>query len=165
MRTGPKYYSSDFMKFIYYALLFAGVCLSLHGCVYLAAPGATAAIGAAGLAIKGAELQSQVRQADTQDAIDESFETTWNASIAALLDLGIEVTSSKKEQDGHGGLVEGKTKDMKVKVVIVRFTEKISEFGITVAYPGCFWPSHDKALAKLIARKIMQKAKESKIQN
>ncbi len=143
-------------------MLFAGTCLHLHGCVYLAAPGATAAIGAAGLAIKGAELQSQVRQADTQEAIDASFEKTWDASMAALLDLGIQITSSKKEQDGYGGLLEGKTNDMNVKVAIFRFTEKITEFGITVAYPGCFWPSHDKALANLIARKIMQQAKESK---
>jgi hypothetical protein len=148
------------MKNIYYVLFFAGLCLSLQGCVYLAAPATTAVIGGAGLAIKGAELQSQIRRADAQEAIAASFENTWDASIAALLNLDIEVTLSERTARRNGGFIVGKTKETDVRVAIIRLTEKISEIGVSATHPGCLWASHDKALAKLIADKIGEEAQK-----
>ena len=148
------------MKATCCALLLAGACLSLQACVYLAAPATTAVIGGAGLVLKGAELQGQVNKADAQEAIDVSFDKTWNASITALLSLDIDVTLSKRTEHENGGLVEAKSKDTTVKVVIVKITDKITEFGITATHPGCLWSSHDKALAKLIADKTLLEARK-----
>jgi hypothetical protein len=153
------------MKTISYALFLAGVCLSLQGCVYLAAPATTAVIGGAGLVIKGAELQGQIRRADAQEAITVSFKNTWDASIAALLNLDIEVTLNKRAAPRNGGLIEGKTKGTDVthvKVVIIKLTEKISEVGVSATHPGCLWASHDKALAALIADKIREEAQKQR---
>lgn len=123
-------------------------------------PATVAAIGGAGLVIKGAELQSQIRKADAEEALDVSFEKTWDASIGALSDLDIEVALTKRIEQGNGGLVEGKIKGTEVKVAIVRLTEKITEFGISATHPGCLWSTHDKALARLIADKIREEAKK-----
>ena len=148
------------MKIISYALFFAGACLSLHGCVYLAAPVTVAAIGGAGLVIKGAELQSQIRKADAEEALDVPFEKTWDASKAALSDLDIEVALSKRTEQGNGGIVEGKVKGTEVKVAIIGLTAKITELGISATHPGCLWSTHDKALANLIADKIREEAQK-----
>ena len=43
-------------------------------------------------------------------------------------------------------------KKIKVKVVAVKLTEKITEIGI--------WTGHDKALAELIAEKIKEEAQK-----
>lgn len=148
------------MKATCCALLLAGACLSLQACVYLAAPATTAVIGGAGLFLKGAELQGQISKADAQEAIDVPFEKTWNASIAALLGLDIDVTLSKRTEHGNGGVVQAKSKDTDIRVAIVKITDKITEFGITVTHPGCLWSTHDKALAKLISDKVIQEAQK-----
>ncbi len=150
------------MKTISYVLCLAGVCLSLQGCVYLAAPATTAVIGSAGLVIKGAELQGQVRRADAQEAVAVSFENTWDASMAALVNLDIEVTLRERTTGRNGGLIEGKAKETDVKVAIIRLTEKISEVGVSATHPGCLWASHDKALAKLIADKIKEESAKTR---
>jgi hypothetical protein len=158
--TGEKLHI--LMKTISYVLFLAGVCLSLQGCVYLAAPATTAVLGGAGLIIKGAELQNQIRKADAQEAFALSFENTWDASMAALLNLDIEVTLNKRAAPRNGGLIEGKTRETDVKVVIIRLTEKISEVGVSATHPGCLWASHDKALATLIADKIREEAQKTR---
>jgi hypothetical protein len=150
------------MKTVSYVLFLAGVCLSLQGCVYLAAPATTAVIGGAALAIKGAELQSQIKTADAQEDIAVPFEKTWDASIAALLDIDIEVTLKKRDAPENGGLIRGKADETDVKVVLIKLTEKISEVGVSATRPGCLWASHDKALAELIASKIREEAQKQK---
>jgi hypothetical protein len=147
-------------RIVSYTLLLVGACLFLHGCVFLAAPATTAAIGGAGLVLKGAELESQVRKADVQEAFDVSFERVWDASITALMDLDIEVTLSKRTKEGNEGLVEGAVKGTEVRVAIIRLTPKVTELGISVAHPGCLWSRHDRALATLIADKIREEAQK-----
>ena len=145
------------MKIIPAVLLFgffAGVWLALHACTLLTIPMTTAAIGGAQLAIKGAELQKEIRKADAQEALDASFENTWDMSVTALMNLHIEIVRIEKTKEGDGGSIEGLAKKIKIKVVAVKLTEKITEIGI--------WTGHDKALAGLIAEKIKEGAQNPK---
>jgi len=131
-------------------VFFAAVCLSQQACTLLAYPWATAAIGGTQLVIKGAELQREIRKADAQKALDLSFEKTWDGSVMALVNLDIEFVRSARDPQEGGGSIEGMAKKTKVKVAVVKLTEKITEIGI--------WASHDKALAELIAEKIKEEA-------
>ena len=115
-------------------------------------PMTTAVIGGAQLAIKGAELQKEIKKADVQVALDTSFEKIWDASLTALKDLHIEISRSEKIRDEEGGLIEGSANKTKVKVVAVEVTENITEIGI--------WAGHDKALAGLVAEKIKEEAQK-----
>jgi hypothetical protein len=143
------------MKIISAVLLFiffAGICLVLQTCALMTAPVTTAVIGGAQIAIKGAELQNEIRKADVQQAIDTSFVQAWNMSVIALVNLHIEIIRIEKTQEGDGGLIEGLAKKIKVKVIAVELTEKITEIGI--------WTGHDKAFAGLIAEKIKEEAQK-----
>ena len=131
-------------------VVFAVIGLALQTCALMTAPLTTAVVGGTQLAIKGAELEKEIRSADVQAAIDTSFEKTWDRSIIALANLDIELVSAEKSREGDGGVIEGLVKKIKVKVVAVKLTEKITEVGI--------WTSHDKALAGLIAEKIKEEA-------
>jgi hypothetical protein len=133
-------------------VFFAGLGLALHACTLLTYPIATAAIGGAQLAIKGAELQKEIRKADAQEAIDTSFEKTWDASLIVPVNLHIEIIRIEKTREEDGGLIEGLAKKIKIKIVAVKLTEKITEIGI--------WTHHDKALAGLIAEKIKEEAQK-----
>jgi hypothetical protein len=133
-------------------VFFAGVWMALQACTLLTAPMATAVIGGAQLAIKGAELQKEIGKADAQEAFDASFEKTWDVSVRALANLGIEIIRTEKTAEEDGGFIEGSAKKTKVKVIAVKLTEKITEIGI--------WTSHDKALAGLIAEKIREEAQK-----
>ncbi len=115
-------------------------------------PMTQALFGGAELAIKGAELQKQIRKADAQEAVDASFEKIWDTSFTALVNLHIEVIRVVKTEEGDGGSIEGMANKVKVKVVAVKLTESITEIGI--------WTSHDKALANLIAERIREEAHE-----
>jgi hypothetical protein len=137
-------------------VFFAGVWLALQACALLTGPVATTVIGGTQLAIKGAELEKEIRKADVQEAIDASFEKTWNIAVIALVNLDIEITRSERNAQEDGGLIEGLAKKIEVKVVAVKLTEKITEIGI--------WASHDKALAGLIADKIKGEAQKQAIQ-
>ncbi|MGD0232177.1 MAG: hypothetical protein ABSC19_17780 [Syntrophorhabdales bacterium] len=128
----------------------AGVWLALQACTLITVPLTEAVFGGAQLAIKGAELQKQIRKADAQEAIDASFEKIWDTSVIALMNLHIEIMRIEKTREEDGGSIEGSAKKIKVKVVAVKLTEKITEIGI--------WASHDKALARLIADKIKEEA-------
>ncbi len=139
---------SAFLLFVF----FAGFCLALQTCTLITVPITTAVIGGAQLAIKGAELQKEIRKADVQEAIDTPFEKTWNMSAIALVNLHIEIIRIERTQEEDGGLIEGLAKKIKVKVVAVQLTEKITEIGI--------WTGHDKALARLIAEKIKEEAQK-----
>jgi len=138
-------------------VFFAGLGLALHACTLLTYPIATAAIGGAQLAIKGAELQKEIRKADAQEAIDVSFEKTWSGSVIALVNLDIEIIGSKRSPQEDGGSIEGLAGKTKVKIVAVKVTVKITEIGI--------WASHDKALAGLIAERIKEEAQKQDNQN
>jgi hypothetical protein len=143
------------VKIISAVLLFvfvAAVWLALQACTLLTVPMTTAVIGGAQLAIKGAELQKEIRKADAQEAIDTSFEKTWDMSLIALVNLHIEIIKIDKTKEEDGGLIEGLAKKIKVKVVAVKLTEKITEIGI--------WTNHDKALAGLIAEKIKEEGQK-----
>jgi hypothetical protein len=111
-----------------------------------------ALIGGAQLAIKGTELQKEIRKADAQEAIDTPFEKTWDKSVIALVNLHIEIIRTERNKVEDGGLIEGSAKKIKVKVIVVKVTEEITEIGI--------WTGHDKALAGLIAEKIKEEAQE-----
>jgi heme O synthase-like polyprenyltransferase len=54
---------------VLFFVFFVGVWLALQACALLTAPVATEVIGGAQLAIKGAELQNEIRKADIQEAI------------------------------------------------------------------------------------------------
>lgn len=148
------------MKIIWAVLLFsflAGICLALQTCAFIALPMTTAVMGGAELAIKGIELQKEIRKADVQEALDTSFEKSWNMSVIALANLHIEIIRIERTREGDGGLIEGLAKKIKVKVVAVKLTEKITEIGI--------WTGHDKALAGLIAEKIKEEAQNKIIKS
>ncbi len=127
---------------------FAGVSLALQTCTLITLPLTTTVFGGAQLAIKGAELQKEIRKADIQEAFDSPFEKTWNMSVIALVNLRIEITRVGRTQEGNGGLIEGRAQKIKVKVIAVELTQDITEIGI--------WTEHDKALARLIAKKIRE---------
>jgi hypothetical protein len=130
----------------------AGVWLALQACTLLTAPMTAALIGGAQLAIKGTELQKEIKKADAQEAIDTPFEKTWDKSVIALVNLHIEIIRTERNKVEDGGLIEGSAKKIKVKVIVVKVTEEITEIGI--------WTGHDKALAGLIAEKIKEEAQE-----
>ena len=141
------------MKGVSTALLFASLSAIwpvLPACTLLTAPLAGALIGGAQLAIKGAELQTEIRKADAQLAVDAPFEKAWDVCLTTLVNLDIEEIRGKKTAQGDGGLFEGVAKKTKIRVVIVKLTEEITEFGI--------WTSHDKALAGLICERIKEEA-------
>lgn len=100
------------------------------------------------------KLQKEIRKADAQEALDASFENTWDMSVTALMNLHIEIVRIEKTKEGDGGSIEGLAKKIKIKVVAVKLTEKITEIGI--------WTGHDKALAGLIAEKIKEGAQNPK---
>jgi hypothetical protein len=135
-------------------VLFAVVWLALEACTLLTVPMTTAVIGGAQLAIKGAELQKEIRKADVQVAVATSFEKTWDVSVTALMNLHIEIIRTATTPEEDGGLIEGLAKKTKVKVVAVKLTDTVTEIGI--------WTSHDKALAGLIAEKIKEAAEKTK---
>ena len=131
-------------------ILLAGLGAALQACALIASPLATTAIGGAQLAIKGVELQSELRKADAQEAIDTPFHETWGIISTALISLDIEISRVEKNEEGDGGLIEGLARKTKIKVLVVRLTEKITEIGV--------WTGHDNALARLIIEKIKEKA-------
>jgi hypothetical protein len=128
----------------------AGTGPALQACALMTAPITTVLIEGAQLAIRGVELQKEIRKADIQEAIDIPFQGAWVTSVGALADLGIEISRIEKNREGDGGLIEGSAKKIKVKVVAVSINEKITEIGI--------WADHDKALAELIGEKIKEEA-------
>ena len=130
----------------------AGIWLALQACALLTSPVATTVMGGAQLAVKGAELQKEIRKADVKEAIDASFEKTWDMSVIALVNLGIEITLSERNAQQDGGFIEGLANKTKVKVIAAKLTEKITEIGV--------WASHDEALARLIAEKIKEGAQD-----
>ena len=129
-------------------VFFAGVSLALQTCTLITLPLTTTVFGGAQLAIKGAELQKEIRKADIQEAFDSPFEKTWNMSVIALVNLHIEITRVGRTQEGNGGLIEGRAQKIKVKVIAVELTQDITEIGICT--------EHDKAFARLIAEKIRE---------
>ncbi len=133
-------------------LSFACLWLVLQACTLLTAPITSALIGGAQLALRGAELQKEIRKADAQGAIDTPFEETWDVSIIALGDLDIEITRVERNREEDGVLIEGLVKKTKIRVAVVMLTERITEIGI--------WANHDKALAGLIAEKIKEEAQK-----
>ena len=65
-----------------------------------------------------------------------------------LVNLHIEIAKIEKTPDGNGGLIEGRARKIKVKVIAIEITENITEVGI--------WTDYDKAVAELIAEKIKE---------
>ncbi len=139
------------MKIILAAILFAFLAGALQGCAFLATPLATGAFGGAQLAIKGAELEQQIRKADVRKAIDASFEQAWVAAVTVPADLDIAITRSQANELRDGGVVEGVVKSTRIKILVAELTEKVTEIGV--------WANGDKALAELIAEKINEHAK------
>lgn len=127
-------------------VVFAGISLALPTCASITIPLTTALFGGAQLAIKGTELQKEIKRADVRVAFDSPFEKTWNMSAIAMVNLHIEITKIGRTEEGNGGLIEGQARKIKVKLVAVELTEDMTEIGI--------WTDHDKALAELIAEKI-----------
>jgi len=132
----------------------AGAGLALQTCTMLTFPLTTTVFGGAQLAIKGAELQKQIREADVQEAFDAPFERTWNMAVIALTDLHIEITTVGKTKEEDGGLIEGLAKKIKIKIIAVEVTPDITEIGI--------WTGHDRALAQLIAERIKEAQRNNK---
>ena len=141
-------------RVIILCVFFAGIGLALQACTTLISLPLTTFFGGAQLAIKGAELQKEIRKADVQEAFDSPFEETWNMSVIALVNLHIDVTRVGKTPEGKGGLIEGRAQKIKIKVIAVEVTQDITEVGI--------WAEHDKALAELIAEKIREEEQKQK---
>jgi hypothetical protein len=139
------------MKIFPAALLyvfFAGASLALQSCSLITLPLTTTVFGGAQLAIKGAELQKEISKADVRKSFDSPFEKTWNMAAIALVNLHIEIAKIGKTPEGNGGLIEGRARKIKIKVIAIEITESITEVGI--------WTDYDIALAELIAEKIKE---------
>jgi hypothetical protein len=115
----------------------AAISLAVQTCALITSPIATTVLGGAQLAIKGTELQKEISKADVREAFDSPFEKTWNISAKALVDLHIEITRIRTTDEGNGGLIEGRARKIKVKLIAVELTQDITEIGI--------WTEHDKA--------------------
>ncbi len=139
---------SAFLSFVFSA----GITLALQTCTLITLPVTTTVLGGAQLAIKGTELQKEIRRADVREAFDSPFEKIWNMSALAMLDLHIEITKIGRNEEENGGLIEGRAQKIKVKLVAVELTENVTEIGI--------WTEHDKALAELIAQKIKEEVQK-----
>lgn len=133
---------------------FAALFVALHGCAVLTSPIASAVIGGAQLAIKGAELQKEIKKADAQLAVDTPFEKAWDACLTALVNLDIEGVRSQRTTQGDGGVFGGEAGKTTIRVVVVKLTEGITEIGI--------WTGHDKALADLLLERIKEEALEAR---
>jgi len=129
-------------------LSLGALCLVLYGCAVVASPIASAVIGGAQLAIKGAELQKEIKKADAQLAVDAPFEKAWDACLTALVNLDLAGIRSERTTQGDGGLFQGEVGKTSIKVAVVKLTEQITEIGI--------WASHDKALADLVSERVRQ---------
>jgi len=127
---------------------FAVFGLLLQSCGFITLPLTTTLFGGASLAIKGAELQKEISKADVRKSFDRPFEQTWNTAAIALVNLRIEIINMGKTPEGDGGLIEGRVKERKVKVIAIEFTENITEVGI--------WTEYNQAFAELIAEKIKE---------
>jgi hypothetical protein len=136
---------SAIVRFVLLSLL----CLALaglHGCALVTAPLATAAFGGAGLALKGAELQKDIKKADSHEALDIPFEQAWDLCFTALLALDIEIVKSTRMPSQNGGVIEARIRKTKIKVVVAEINDRITEVGI--------WVKKDKALAEFLSHKI-----------
>ncbi len=133
-------------------LFFAAISLALPACALVTLPMTTTVMGGAQLAIKGTELQREIRRADVREAFDSPFEKIWNMSAIAMVNLHIEITKMGKTEEGSGGLIEGRAQKIKIRLIAVQLTEDIAEIGI--------WTEHDKALAELIAQKIREEGQK-----
>jgi hypothetical protein len=120
----------------------------LQSCSFITLPLTSTVFGGAQLAVKGAELQKEISKADVRKSFESSFEKTWNMAAITLVNLHIEIAKIEKTPDGIGGLIEGRARKIKVKVIAIEITENITEVGI--------WTDYDKALAELIAEKIKE---------
>ena len=128
--------------------LFCIALAGLHGCTLLTAPLATAAFGGAGLALKGAELQKDIKKADSHEAFDIPFEQAWDLCFTALLALDIEIVKSARTPAQDAGVIQARIKKIKIKVVVAEINDSITEVGI--------WVKKDKALAEFLSRKISE---------
>lgn len=138
------------MKVISAAILLVFLAAALQGCAFLATPLATEAVGGAQLAVTGASLGKQIRKADVQKDVDASFEQVWAGTVPVLANLGITIARCEENAQRDGGLVEGVAQKTKIKIIVAKLTEKITEIGI--------WAHGDKALAELIAERINEHA-------
>jgi hypothetical protein len=141
----------EFMKGLSPVLLgafFAVWVPILQSCSFITLPLTSTVFGGAQLALKGAELQKEISKADVRKSFESPFEKTWNVAAITLVNLHIEIAQIGKTPDGNGGLIEGRARKIKVKVIAIEITENITEVGI--------WTDYDKALAELIAEKIKE---------
>jgi hypothetical protein len=141
----------EFMKGLSAVLLgafFAVWVPILQSCSFITLPLTSTVFGGAQLALKGAELQKEISKADVRKSFESPFEKTWNVAAITLVNLHIEIAQIGKTPDGNGGLIEGRARKIKVKVIAIEITENITEVGI--------WTDYDKALAELIAEKIKE---------
>ena len=131
-----------------WAVFFVALGPVLQSCSLITLPLTTTVLGGAQLAIKGAELQKELSKADIRKSFESPFENTWNTAAIALVNLRIEIINMGKTPEGDGGLIEGRVKERKVKVIAIEFTENITEVGI--------WTEYNQAFAELIAEKIKE---------
>jgi hypothetical protein len=134
-------------------VFFTGTCLALQSCGLITLPLTTTVMGGAQLVFRGAELQREISKADVRKSFDCPFEKTWNMAAIALVNLHIDISKVGKTQEGNGGLIEGRARKIKVKVIAIEITDNITEVGI--------WAASDKAVAELIAEKIKEEVERN----
>ena len=115
--TTPEKCSPKIVSMILLYVYFAGVCLALHACTLLTVPVATVVLGGSQIALRGAELQKEIRKADAQEAVAASFKETWDKSLVALTNLDIEIDRSERTLAETGGVIEGMANETRVTVV------------------------------------------------
>lgn len=110
----------------------------------------TAALSGAELALKGGDLYKQMKKADGREAFEISFEQTWDNTLEALETLSLETNKALKNEDGDGGLIEAESLQGKIRIAVLKLSERTSEVGI--------WAKRDQALAALIIMKIREES-------
>ncbi len=120
------------------------------GCVTLAAIPVAAVVGGAELALKGGDLYKDMRKADARLAFDIPFDAMWDITLTVTQDLGIQTKKVAKNKEGDGAVIEARAHNNKIRIAVVKMTDRTSEVGI--------WVKRDKAFADLIMKKIEESA-------
>ncbi len=127
-------------------LCLAGTLMISSGCVFLASLPVMAVMGGAELALKGGDIYKGMKKADEREAFDIPFQTTWEMTLSVLEDLGIKPTKVIRDKAGDGGVIELQPRETKIRIAVVKITNRVSEVGI--------WAKRDKALGTLIMKRV-----------
>ena len=120
----------------------AAVVLTATGC-RLMMLGAGVAVGAGAISYYENELYA---------ARDVTLERAWNASQAAMQELGYSTIAAETHKDATGGVVQGRSAtDQVVNIRLTRQTDNTTEIRVRV---GTFATQADRSAATLLYEKM-----------